>query len=152
MCPQVPDSPTPDAPINVASSASVRQAVKIARRWQGVPSTMSDDEALAKGFITPQMIELVLAIITELMQNCFSNRPASAWGRVRSFIDNIKPLDTVQDRVRLSWIADRWMSRLGFARDRGDVVEIREALIAEANDMKETEFNSVQLEVLFLTV
>lgn len=129
-----------------------RAALAVVRRWQEIPDNVSDEDALAKGFITPAMLELIMQIVLDLMQNCMSNHPASAWRRVQGYVQETKELNRIGDSVRLGWAIDRWLNRMGHPRDRGDVVEIRQAITLELSGLKEEDFRSLQTEILFLTV
>lgn len=129
-----------------------KAAIRVARTWANVPETMSDDEAMKRGFISPDMIALIMSIFMELFTNCFSNRQANAWNRLRSYTTSNKPFEKMTDNVRLKWQIDRWMNRLAFPRDRGDVVELAAALELEASSIQEDEFVEIQNEQLFMTV
>ena len=128
-----------------------KQAILIARHWRQVPDAVSNDDALAQGIITPEMLQLIMQIVQDLMQNCLSNNQASAWSRVVNY-GNGKPMDRLGDDIRLNWIIDRWMVRLGIPRETGDVVIIRKAITETGTSLKPEDFDKVQMEILFYTV
>lgn len=131
--------------------ANVAFAVKVARRWQQVPADMSDTDAMAQGFLTPEMIQLILTITLSMFQDCLPNQPTLAFRRVQNF-QAAKPMDKLGDEVRLNWLVDRWMLRMAFPRDKGDVRMISKALSEEGASAKEADFRAVQTEMLFMTV
>lgn len=126
-------------------------AFAIARQWRTIPDTVSDDDALAQGLISPEFIELIMVIIQTIMQDCLDNQPSRGWGRIRAYLDS-RERDRMGDNTRLNWLIDRWVVRLGVARDRGDVVEIRRAMVTTVNGMNENQFRALQTEILFLTI
>lgn len=128
-----------------------KSAITIVRHWQNVPVAVTDEDALAQGLITPEMIQLIMQIVQEMMQNCLSNTHASAWSRIVNYA-NGKEMDRLGDNVRLNWLVDRWMVRLGMPRESGDVVLVRKALTDVGIGLKPDEFQKVQTEVLFLTI
>lgn len=132
--------------------ASSRAAVRIARRWGNVPDTMSNDEAFASGLLTIIAVQIALAILQEVLTNCLANQRNAAWTRVRAFVGERRPAARLADEMRLAWMADRWMGRLGHPRERGDVVALRAAIIDEAGDITPEEFAAIHGEVLFLTM
>lgn len=127
------------------------RAFRVARRWANVPDEMSNEEAMLRGFITPEMLLMIMTIINEVFQ-CLSNRPMDAFRRVRGYVEETREVNRLGDSVRLTWMIDRWMIRLGHPRDRGDVVELRNAIVEDAETMSEAEFQSLQTEMLFLTI
>lgn len=131
--------------------ANVKFALKVARRWQQIPAQMTDDDALAGGFLTPEMLQLILTIAMSFFQDCLPNQPAVAWSRIKNFTST-KPMDRLSDEIRMSWIVDRWMQRMAFPRDKGDVRMISKAIAEEAAGSSEQEFRAVQNEMLFMTV
>jgi hypothetical protein len=147
-----PDEITSDLVLAQFNSlpSSTSAAMRIARRWQHVPDTTTDEQALTQGLITPEMLVLVMQIVQSLMANCMSNTPARAWQRLRGYIDATKELDRIGDTVRLNGVIDKWMARLGYPRESGDIVEVRKALILEGAGSKQEEFNQVQVEMLWV--
>jgi hypothetical protein len=127
------------------------QALAIARRWQKVDDTVSDDDALAQGLITPEMLQLIMQVIQQLMQNCLANNKMQAWNRVQAYLRS-KPTDRLIDDTRFNWLIDRWMTRLAIPRDIGDVSSIRAAIISVAGSVSADVFGQVQTEVLFYTI
>lgn len=131
---------------------NTRFAMRVARKIKDVDDSMTDNDALRGGIITPELIELIISIVNDLMQNCFSNNARRSWDRVSSYVNATSPMDRMGDNVRLGWIIDRWMVRSGARRDRGDVTEYRNAIASVAAELKESDFIAVQDESLFLTV
>lgn len=131
--------------------ANVKFAVRVARRWQSVPDNVSDMEALAGGFLTPEMLQLILTIVMAMMQDCLPNQPAVAWKRIQNFSGS-KPLDRLGDETRIFWLVDRWFSRMATPRDKGDVRLVAKAIMDESAASSEEEFRAVQTEALWLTV
>jgi len=130
-----------------------KTALHAVRRWQNLPDALNDDDALSQGIITPEMLQLIMQIIQELMQNCLSNSTSAAFNRVQAYMNNTtRPLDRLGDQVRLNWIIDRWMVRLGVPRDTGDVVTIRNAIESVASGVQMDTFKALQTEVLWLTI
>jgi hypothetical protein len=127
-----------------------QHAMQIARKWQGVPDSIGDVEAINRGIISPDMIMLIMTILNEVMQNCFSSKPLAAWERVQIY-NSSRPMDRLADNTRLMWMVDRWMMRTGYPRDRGDVADITAVLTKHAANMREEEFKNVQTELLWLT-
>lgn len=129
-----------------------KSAFLAARQINKIPTEISDDDALAQGLITPAMIELIMQIVQEIIQGCLDNNAGMAWRRVRGYLDSNKLMDRLGDQIRFNWMIDRWMNRLGVARDRGDVVFFREAIVQTAAALKQDDFNALQTEVLWLTI
>jgi hypothetical protein len=127
-------------------------AMKVARKWQEIPDSVTDDQALAQGFITPEQLQLILVIVQDMMQNCFSNQSMTAWKRIRTYLDTSKEMDRMADSIRMVWLVDRWFGRLGIARDRGDVKLLQVALVQTSGAVTEADFRGVQTEMLFLTI
>lgn len=143
---------TPDDFMPVSSPAMTKAAIRAARRYAQVPSNLSDSEAISGGFIPPELLALFMTIITDLLQNCLSNQPQMALRRMRGYTQETNEYKRMGDTVRLQWMANGWINRLGVPRDRGDVRMIAKALINEAGGITDEEFIAVQTEVLWLTV
>jgi len=126
-----------------------RHAMQIVRQWQGVPDSVGDMEAIEAGFITPEMLMLIMTIMTEVMSNCFSNKPTQAWNRVQTYASG-KWMDRMADNTRLMWVVSRWMGNTGFAREPGDVTDLAGALTKYTTGMSQHEFTQVQREILFM--
>lgn len=132
-------------------TAATARAIKIARQWQEIPDDWTDEQAFSAGLITPDQIILIISLFQELF-SCLSNRPASAMARIRAYNNAGGELNRVADTVRFNWLIDRWMMRLNYPRDRGDVNELRAAFMADSENMDEEQFANVQRELLFLTI
>jgi len=128
-----------------------KHCMAAARKWQSVPDNVSDTDALAQGIITPEMLQLIMQVVQQLMQGCLSNSRAAAWSRIVGY-RGAKEIDRLGDHLRMNGIINNWMDRLGIPRDVGDVVSIRRAITQTADGITQDDFNQVQAEALFLTI
>jgi hypothetical protein len=128
--------------------ATTRAAMMTSRWWQGIPDSISDDEAINNRSISPEMIEIIMLILSEVILNCLPNSKMQAWNRIQSFRDAHRKLDRIADRTRLILLTNRWMTASGFRREPGDVMQVVNALTALASGATIEEFEQVQKEVL----
>lgn len=143
---------TPDDFLAVSSPRLTKAAFRAARRYAGVPETMSDTDAIAGNFLSPAIIELFMQIFSVVIQDCLSNQSSSMLRRVRGYTQETNEYKKLGDTIRLQWITDRWINHLGLPRDRGDVKLIVNAITQEAAAAKDEEITAIQTEVLWLTV
>lgn len=144
--------PGPDDFMPVSSPATTMAAIRVARRWNNVPDSMPNSQAISSGFIPPELLELLMGIFMDMFINCLANQPSHAWKRVQTFVAETNKMNRIGDNVRLMMLADKWFDRLGYPRDRGDVKLLVKAIATEASGLKEEEFNKLQMEAMFLSV
>jgi hypothetical protein len=128
-----------------------KAAVRAIRKWQAIPDEFDDDEVLAQQLISPELLELVMQIITEVVLNCLDNNKTLAWRRVKTHTE-AKHLDRLMNNMRLNGLIDRWLERTGIPRERGDVVALRESLVLAAKESNEEELQNIQLETLWIGI
>jgi hypothetical protein len=127
-----------------------KAAVKAIRNWQGIPADLDDDAVLAQELISPELLELVMQIITSLITDCLDNNKVLAWRRVSTHVA-AKPLERLANNMRMNGVINKWLFQLGVARDRGDVVALRESLVAAASEANEKQLADIQTEVFSWT-
>ena len=125
------------------TSPLAKAAMKIARRANGVPESMTDEEVLAGAIITPEQLEALMAILTDILMGCFESNRVSAWKRVRAYADETNEFKRINDNSRLNRGINTWFDRLAIPRTSGDVVVTRRALATEAAALKEEEFKEL---------
>lgn len=148
-----PAAPATAPPIMSTSCPCMfKQAMQVVRRWQRVPEDISDEQALARGLITPEMLELAMALLQQVLESCLENFTLRAFSRVRTWALEMNPVARLGDDVRLASLVNRWFKHLGIPRDTGDVRALREAVRAQAQDITLEEFSDLQTEALWLTI
>ena len=133
-------------------SATVAFAMQVARRWQEVPDEMTDEVALEKSIITPEMLELIMAVVTSLLAECLANSQVGAFRRMKSYLNEKNPLSRLGDDVALLRRIDLWVGKLAIPRESGDVKVLRHAIVAEAGELDEAAFQVIHREQLFLAI
>jgi hypothetical protein len=134
------------------SPTLAKAAVKVVRKWQGIPADIDDDTALAQGIISPELLELVMQILTDMITNCFdSNSSFLAWRRIKGHFES-KKIERLSNNMLLNSTINKWLFNLGVSRDRGDIVALRESLVLSAQESNEQEFAQIQQEVLSWTL
>lgn len=128
-----------------------KAAMKVARQWQNVPESLSDEEVLAQGLIPPEVIELVMQIFLEVIMNCLDNNQVSAFRRIQIF-QSAKKIDRMADNLRLNTMINRWFTHLGRPREPGDVVALREAIANAVSGVSQEDFAKVQNEALWVGI
>lgn len=133
-------------------------AVAAVRRWQSVPeknedgTPMTDEQAVSGGFVTPEMIELIMLVVNQLLTRCLDNQRQRAWRRVRGFLDSNNEFNRMADNVLLLRNIDLWVGKLAIPRETGDVKAIRQSLVETAKDLTQDDFGAIQDESLFLAI
>lgn len=126
-----------------------KAAIQAARKWQGVPEDMTDEQAI--GFLPPEVMEFLMQILVDMITNCLDNNQALAWRRVKTYNGNNRQ-GRIAENLLLNTAINRWLDRLGVPRERGDVVMVRESLVQAAAGVDEAEFKKIQTEVLFMGI
>jgi hypothetical protein len=121
------------------------------RNWRKIPDNLNNDDAVAQGLLSPELIELIMGIVMGLFQDCFANASHSAWNRMQTYLSS-KEMERVSDNVRLNFFIKRALHDLGIPRESGDVVAIRRALVTVAAGTSKEDFQTAQAEALFLTI
>jgi hypothetical protein len=132
--------------IFTSSPTLAKASIRVLRKWQSLPEAASDDDLLAQGLISPEMIELIMQIITSLMNNCMDNNTKMAMKRIKAHLDG-KAMDRLANNMRLNGLVDKWLYTMGIPRERGDVVVVRESLVLAAGSLTEQELSNIQTEV-----
>lgn len=133
-------------------SATIAFAIQVARRWQEVPDDMTDEQALEKSIITPEMLELIMTVVSSLLAECLANSQLGAWRRMKSYLNEKNPLSRLGDDVALLRRIDLWWGKLAIPRESGDVKMLRHAMVQEAAELNEAGFQLIHREQLFLAV
>src|SRR5262245_51619667 len=128
-----------------------KAAMRAAREWQRVPEALTDDEVLAQGLIPPEVLELVMQIVMDVIMNCLDNNRSIAWRRVQNY-RSAKRENRIGDNLRLNLLVNLWMTRLGYPRESGDVVHLRESIVKMVDGSDETEFEKVQTEIMWMGI
>lgn len=123
-----------------------KAATRVVRKWHSIPDAITDEDALAQGIITPQMIELIMQIVTSLLNGCLNKPTASALKQIQDHIGG-NPMSRLANNMRLNGLVDKWLYTMGTPRERGDVVMIRESLVSAAGSTDNAELSAIQQEV-----
>lgn len=133
--------------------ASTKAAFRAARKLMRVDENMSNEDALAKGIIPPELIDLLMQMLQDWLQGCLSSQNRTfLFKRIRSYVEETREFNRIGDNVRLNGTINAWLNRMGYPRRSGDVVAIRKAVVEAAAEMKEEEFDQLQTEIMFLVI